>query len=248
MYRPSCWSRNVRLFDYTYPAVILVMASILVLSTGNRCRSQENAQITGSRNRDPVIAECLSGGHKAASEGNFDEALRTFNACVEKHPNSAEAHFFLGMAYLQKEDIDKATGALKKAVQMDPNNLDAVATLGKVYSLDKQKLSLARELLERVLSFAPLKDDVRFALARVYELSGEKQKCLKEFQTIFVNEVRYGIYHFEFAKILIMDGEKNEARNHLDKALALAPDFEPAKRLRESLDKGSKGSGKPTEE
>lgn len=140
----------------------------------------------GFQNIDPVVGECLSGGHKAASSGNFDEAIKIFSACAEKHPNSAVAHFFLGMAYLHKKETEKATGELKKASQLDPNNMEAAVMLGRLYSLDEQKRGLARELLERALTAEPHRDDVRFDLARVYALTGEEKKSLQEFHRGFL--------------------------------------------------------------
>lgn len=220
-----------------YMAVIFISALLILTGSATLAVCQESSQNMGSRNIDPVIAECLSGGHKAASEGNFDQAIKLFTACVEKHPKSVDAHFFLGMAYFRKKDIENATGQFKKASQLDPNNLDVTLMLGRLYSADKQKLGLARELLERVLAAAPYKDDARFDLARVYALSGEEKKSLEEFKRIFAHEPSYAVYHTEFAKILIAAGEKKGARSQLVRALALAPDFEPAKKLLESLDK-----------
>ena len=56
----------------------------------------------------PSVKECLAPGHKAASEQKFDEGIKIFIDCSEKHPNSSDAHFFLGMAYFHKKDIEKA--------------------------------------------------------------------------------------------------------------------------------------------
>jgi Tfp pilus assembly protein PilF len=131
----------------------------------NHALSQDDLQKMTPRVQDPAVAECVALGHKAATEGNFDQAIKLFSACIEKHPNSTDAHFFLGMAYFYKQDIDKAAGELRKSLQYDSNNLDASAMLGRIYSFDKQKLALSRELLERVISAAPYKDDVRFDLA-----------------------------------------------------------------------------------
>jgi hypothetical protein len=72
-------------------------------------------------------------------------------------------------------------------------------------------------------------------------MSGEEKKSLNEFQIIFAGEQRYGIYHTEFAKILIAAGQNKAARNHKERAIALPPDFEPARKLLESLDKQDKG-------
>ena len=229
--------RGRAIFSFVFVAV-----ATCVLAVANHGLSQDDLQKMTPRVQDPAVAECVALGHKAATEGNFDQAIKLFSACIEKHPNSTDAHFFLGMAYFYKQDIDKAAGELRKSLQYDSNNLDASAMLGRIYSFDKQKLALSRELLERVISVAPHKDDVRFDLARVYALSGDEKKSLQEFRTIFLGEARYGVYHTEFAKILIAAGEKKPARTHLQRALALAPDFEPAKMLLDSLNKEDQGS------
>jgi len=205
--------------------------------------TQGELQKMTARPQDPALAECLAVGHKLAQEGNLDDAVKAFGNCVEKFPNSSDGHFFLGMAHFYRKDLERAVVELKKALQADSDNLDATAMLGRIYSFDKQKLAVARELLERVIAATPHKDDVRFDLARVYAMTGEEKKSLQEFQTIFLGEARYGVYHTEFAKILIAAGEKKGARSHLMRARALAPDFEPAKKLLEQLDQEEKAIG-----
>jgi Tfp pilus assembly protein PilF len=89
------------------------------------------------------------------------------------------------MAYFRKKDVPKATAAFKRATELSPNNIEATAMLGKMYSMDKQKIVYARELLEHALSVAPHKDDVRFDLARVYGMLGERAKSVNEFKRLF---------------------------------------------------------------
>lgn len=204
-----------------------------------KCQTPSGAAAQGKP--DSAAVECLESGNKAADAGNFDEAIKLFTSCAEKFPNSAETHFLLGMAHFYKQDMEKATAELKKSMQLDPNNPNATAMLGRIYSFDPQKLSLAKELLERVLSAAPYRDDVRFDLARVYARQGQLEETLKNFQILFSGEPKYALYHTEFAKILIAGGQKNEAKSHLQRALVLVPNFEMAKKLLESMDKGDVG-------
>ena len=227
---------SVLLFTVTFVTLLFTLAI---------GQQKENKAIEVKK--DQAVTECLAPGHKAASAQNFDEAIKIFSGCVEKYPNAGQAHFFLGMAYFHKKDVENATNELKKAYQLDPNNLEAAVTLGRLYSLDKEKLSLSRELLERVISVEPSRDDVHFDLARVYAMSGEEKKSLREFQIIFSGEPRYGIYHTEFARILIAAGQNKAAMGHLQRALALSPNFEPAKKLLESLEKQDKGSAPQSE-
>jgi len=195
----------------------------------------------------PEISSCLAPGQKAAEEGKLEEAIKIFSGCVEKFPDSAEASFLLGMASFLSKDLEKAAGQIRKVLQLEPNSVQAQAMLGKIYSVDRQKLGAARELLERVLSVAPYKDDVRFDLARVYAQQGEEKKCLNEFRILFNDEPKYALYHAEFARILVAAGKKAVAISHLTKALTLDPEFAPAKKMLDSLEKEGKEPGKSAE-
>lgn len=218
---------------------ILLVMTLITLDSPVCGEQMENQPATTKR--DPAVSDCLASGHKAASQGYYDEAIKIFSACAEEHPDSAQTHFFLGMAYFRKKDIPRATAAFKKATELDSNNIEATAMLGRLYSMDKQKLAYARELLERALSTAPQKDDVRFDLARVYGMLGQRDKSVNEFKRLFAGEPKYAVYHTEFAKILIAAGDKKAAKNHLLRAVALSPDFAPARKLLQQLDKELKG-------
>jgi len=204
---------------------------------------QKDAAASPVEKHQPDVSACIEPGQKAAEEGKLDEALKIFSGCVAKFPDSAEANFLLGMALFLNKDTEKAATQFKKVMQLEPNSLQAAAMLGKLYSMERQKLGVARELLERVLSRAPFRDDVRFDLARVYAQQGEEKKCLAEFKILFNNEPKYSLYHTEFARILVAADRKADAITHLKRALALDPNFQPAKNMLESLEKEMKEAG-----
>ncbi len=143
------WARTTWLDRRTRRFLVSALLGTLVAlwSIPGKCETPPGTAAPGKS--DPAAAECLEGGNKAADAGNFDEAIKQFTQCTEKFPNSAEAQFLLGMAHFYKQDMEKAITALKKSMQLDPNNPNATAMLGRIYSFDAQKLSLAKELLER---------------------------------------------------------------------------------------------------
>ena len=196
----------------------------------------ETGQVPATPDMPPELNECLARGNNAAAQKDFELAIKEFSSCAEKFPKAAPAHFFLGMAYFMKKDMEKAIASLKTAVKLAPNNLDAPAMLGRIYSLDKEKLGVARELLERVVEAAPYRHSVRFDLARVYAQQGNMLKAAKEFGIIFSGEPEFALYHTAYAELLIAAGEKKEARDHLLRAQALAPNAEAPKKLLKTLD------------
>jgi tetratricopeptide (TPR) repeat protein len=196
---------------------------------------------------DPKVVECLNAGHQALEKRDLPGAQTAFSSCVEKFPNSAFARFWLAMVHFFAHDAEKAMVQLKEVTRLDPDNPYGVAMLGKLYSFDQGKLALAKELLERALSMNPALEDARFDLARVYAQQGDVEKSFKEFAVLFAGEIRYAVYHVELAKILMAGGDKKEAQNQLLRALAIAPDYEPAKRMIESIGKeGESAPNSPT--
>jgi tetratricopeptide (TPR) repeat protein len=68
------------------------------------------------------------------------------------------------------------------------------------------------------------------------------EKAFKEFEALFQSEIRFALYHTEFAKILRASGNTAEAKKHLQRALSIAPDFPPAKQILKEL---AEGAGSP---
>ena len=106
----------------------------------------------------------------------------------------------------------------------------ATRMLGRVYAFDKTTLSLAEELLSKVLKKHPHYHDARFDRACVFALRNELEKAFSEFARLFSQETKFARYHTELGRILAAMGRKDEARKELDRALTLSPGYAPAKR------------------
>lgn len=196
---------------------------------------------------DPEVVKCITKGHEALNKMNIEAAIKEFQGCAQKFPESALARYWLGVAYFSARDKDKAINELKEAVRLEPKNLPATAMLGRAYSFDEKTLSVAQELLDRVLSVCPNFDDARFDLARIYAQKGEIDKALPLFYLLFEGEARYALYHTEMGKIFMAGGRDKDARAEFERALVIMPNFEPAKKFLADLErKPSSGTPSPT--
>jgi len=206
-------------------------------SLGRAAGERNDAKM--SSGLDPKTMECLSSGQESLLKGDLKSAEKVLSECAARDPKVAPARYWLGMVYFLKHDGDKAISEFKEVLRLEPDNFLAMGMLGKLYSFDQSKLSLARELLEKAVSMAADNDDARFDLGRVYAQQGHFDKALKEFDILFQSEIRFALYHTEFAKILMAAGQKEQARKNLERALAFAPDFEPAKQMLKELKNGA---------
>lgn len=225
----------------TFFMVSLTVSCLVGYSLGGAADERNTTRMSG--NVDPKIVECLATGQQALEKGDLESAQKALSGCVSLDPKFGPARYWLGMVYFLKHDAAKATGEFKEVLRLEPENYLAMGMLGKLYSFDQSKLSLAQELLEKAISVAPDNDDARFDLGRVYAQQGQLDKAMKEFETIFQSEIRFALYHTEFAKILSAAGRKAEAKKHLDRAIAVAPDFEPAKQALKELQSGPGSAG-----
>ncbi|MFC3197375.1 tetratricopeptide repeat protein [Parapedobacter deserti] len=62
--------------------------------------------------------------------GNQDKIINTINEQVAKDPNNKNLHYYLGIAYSETGDLEKAEASYKKALEIDPNYLEANINLG----------------------------------------------------------------------------------------------------------------------
>jgi len=84
--------------------------------------------------KSPASSEALSGlMNTYVAEKQFDKAIAVAKAQIAKVPNSSNFYDLLGTALFNgKKDFAGAETALKKAVDLDKGNIDALEKLGKV--------------------------------------------------------------------------------------------------------------------
>lgn len=93
-------------------------------------------------------------------------------ANASKNPYQASKYRELGLSYRQQNRFLEAIAALKKAVELDPQNINGRVNLGWTLHLAKQQESAAEELLQAVYH-DPLAPPTFNALGIVYLVSGE---------------------------------------------------------------------------
>jgi tetratricopeptide (TPR) repeat protein len=88
-------------------------------------------------------------------------------ATAQANPDSAEAQFELGNAYVQSGQWDQAQAAFQRAIELDPNLQGAYANLGVVY-YQLEKLDLAASQYQKALELNPNDGDVAYNLGALY--------------------------------------------------------------------------------
>jgi tetratricopeptide (TPR) repeat protein len=220
-------------------AILGLSGSLLICG----CPSAEQAGKAAKETKktpalSPQAMDHFRQAHKFLNEHKPDEALKEFQETARLAPDSPLAVFWLGKAYLFQKDQEQAEKCFKKVLAMDPQNYHAMAMLGRLYAMDKDKLDQAESYLKQALDYSPENLDAHFDLARIYARKGEREKAAQEFRYLFNKEGEFFIYHFELGRILEAWGNKEGALREYRRAQLLNPKFEMADQAIKRLESG----------
>jgi len=231
---------------------IFVFVSVLILLAGTAYFSKNRFRISveSTGQMDSVVvadtgqkslfskpeAEVLfKNGHDLLKKKQPDEALKEFEQAAKISPDSAVAHYWVGMTFFYKKDSERAIAKFKKVLELDPKNFRAMAMIGKILSFDRAKLDEAAKSLNNALSINPDYEDARFDLGRIYAIKGDMNRAFAEFALIFNAEPRFALYHFEAGRILESMKAVDRAKQEYSRALQLDPNMSSAKQALERL-------------
>jgi len=125
--------------------------------------------------KDPGRAFYLAGDHA--------KAIECYKDTIRLKPNSAEAHFNLGLAYDKAGYMKEAIKLYKEVIRLDPKSSVTYCNLGFIYknSGDSQK---AIEFFKEAIRIKPDYDKARGNLGMVYVEVGDIENALKEYEVL----------------------------------------------------------------
>lgn len=113
--------------------------------------------------RDPRSLAFLPLARAYRKQGLRDAAMQLCLRGLEAHPAHVEAHGLLAMLYLDSGDHQKAADEWSMVLRIDPDNFEALRGMGFCY-LEQDRLSRARQMLERAALLRPSEPTVQEAL------------------------------------------------------------------------------------
>jgi tetratricopeptide (TPR) repeat protein len=127
-------------------------------------------------------------GRAYARSGDFDRAIRDFDACIAHDPRWNEALRERGLAYTYMKDNDRAFRDFDQAVKWGPD-IVALAMRGAIYS-ERGELDLALDDYNAALRLAPGDPWLLEGRGRVHQKKGEYVRAIADFNESARQEVR----------------------------------------------------------
>jgi tetratricopeptide (TPR) repeat protein len=117
-----------------------------------------------------------------ANRGNVEQAAASAQKLASQFPQNAEAQLLLGRILLRQKNLDasvalSASVALKKAVDLSPNNAEANALLGTAYQYTHRPQD-AVEAYKRAVELDPNKIEYRTTYGLLLGLVGQHQAAI----------------------------------------------------------------------
>ena len=163
---------------------------------------------------------------RSVAEEDCAAAINHFQSAIQLDPNFALAYDGLGASYVNRvfkgfggvEDFQRAEVAFKKALELDPNLVEATMLMVFVYLWrgEKQK---ARNEVSRMRKEAPNEAVVHFVKATLHRLDGEYARALRSLDRLVrLDPAAHVVASYNRALVYLYLGQFEEAQRQLDNA------------------------------
>ncbi len=203
-----------------------------------------------NENKDEVINILWEAGRLLFDLNDKEKAFDFFEKIKELNPNDFKPWFEIGKTLLTLNiQIPYATVNLKKALELNPENIETYVLLGDVYRIQKDldtakkyyKEALKKDphradIAEKILSIDPNDVEVLNLLLEYYSKINDKQKAAEVYAHLASVENNFDYINkaLELApdnisilktkiRLLIENKNFSEAKNTLDKLIEIAP-------------------------
>ena len=178
---------------------------------------------------------CL--GNLLSDQGRWAEAIEQYRAFLEQTPGDALAHNNLGRALAQVGRLDEAAEHFAKVTVLDPTNLKAYNNLGNVLMKTErydEAIVQFKKALDLDPAYAVAHNNIGTTLAKLGRFGEAAEhftkatvldptylKAYYNLGDVLMETGRYDEAIAQFKKVLDLDPADKQARERMDKAMAL---------------------------
>jgi arylsulfatase A-like enzyme/Tfp pilus assembly protein PilF len=179
-----------------------------------------------SKSEDPKlhiqVSNDLHDANLRIEEGQETTAIPLLERVVAEDPLIPHAQYFLGVAYKENREYDKAILHLNKAIQLVPDSMMGQYEMAlALYA--KGDLQTAATHLEIVVAHSPDWTDARFSLAAIYARSNRLPEALALLDSTLELDPDHYRAHLLRGRILSLQNHAADGLADLEKAVSLEP-------------------------
>jgi len=157
-------------------------------------------------------------GHLSSNLSQIDNAIEHYSVAVLQEPDNAQYLRFLGVAYQQNGQSEKAFPILNRAMEIDPEIPSVLHALGIIY-MSRSDYVQAKDFLQRAEQLKPSDAGVRTNLATTLSNLNEHELALKHAEKAVKLNPTDPIAHYSLGRILTDLGRTDEAIRRFEKTI-----------------------------
>ena len=190
-------------------------------------RAKAEARVAG-------IKAAFSEGATLANAGKYDEAIAKFNEVLKDVPKCPECYIGIGASSAAKKDYPASEAAYKKALELDPNLIEAYSGLATVYN-DQKKFAEAKEMSAEVMKRAAAGGATGGGADSLYNAgviswnANDFAKAQEQFAAALAANPNHAESHFMLGQVYLNLGKLAEAAKEFEAYTKIAPNGPNAK-------------------
>ncbi|MDD5006212.1 MAG: tetratricopeptide repeat protein [Candidatus Omnitrophica bacterium] len=143
-------------------------------------------------------------------------------AILKNNPNDSNTHFYLGFIYSEFSTKEMAVSELRKALEINPDNVLALNSLSYVYAEQGENLDDALSLAQKALEIDPSNGSFLDTMGWVYFKRGDLNNALKYLESASALSNDAEVFD-HLGEVYYKMGKNKEAVKSWQKSLAIEP-------------------------
>ncbi len=159
------------------------------------------------------------------TSGQYDEAIKTYQAILVKAPTLTAINFEIGRAHRLKKDFPSAIKVYEAMLEADPTDDKVKVAIGMTH-LEDRNLEAADKILSAAAEGVGASRDVFYNLGEVKFAKGDSDAAAKWYQRAVEYDPSWAKPFVKLGLVAINKGDMGMARQWLEKAVAADPGSE----------------------
>jgi tetratricopeptide (TPR) repeat protein len=197
---------------------------------------------------DRAKAEAKVAGIKAAyaeaaalaNAGKYDEAIAKFNEVIGQVPKCTECYIGIGAANREKKDYAASEAAYRKALEIDPNYIEAFSGLANIFN-DQKKFTEARAMSDEASKRAGAAGgagnaDMLYNAGVISWNANDFAKAGEQFTAAVAANPNHAESHFMLGQVYLNLGKLPDAAKEFETYTKIAPNGPNAAKAKSNFD------------
>ena len=203
------------------------------LTKGGSTENMSKEDVAKAEAKNAAIRAAFKDGATLSNAGKHDEAIAKFNEVLKDIPKCPECYIGIGASSAAKKDYPAAETAYKKAIELDPNAVDAYNGLATIYN-DQKKFTEAQAMSAEGMKRATAggasgSADSLYTAGIISWNANDFPKSQEQFVAAIAANPNHAESHFMLGRVYLNLGKLPEAAKEFETYTKIAPNGPNAK-------------------